>query len=185
MSSASRPSASVVNPTRSAKRMETSRRSATGASAEVEGPGWKGAVVEGRGPATSGVAHSPQNFAVAEFVVPQAGQTAARRPPHSPQNLRPASFSVPQLEQINPIALSKRNVPESVSESQSHGSANLVGVHHSSTFGRAALSQGLGDDGGGALPSANPAVLRTEAEVERETGFEPATFCLGSRHSAS
>jgi hypothetical protein len=23
------------------------------------------------------------------------------------------------------------------------------------------------------------------AEVERETGFEPATFCLGSRHSAS
>jgi hypothetical protein len=22
-------------------------------------------------------------------------------------------------------------------------------------------------------------------EVERETGFEPATFCLGSRHSAS
>ena len=24
-----------------------------------------------------------------------------------------------------------------------------------------------------------------EGEVERETGFEPATFCLGSRHSAS
>ena len=28
------------------------------------------------------------------------------------------------------------------------------------------------------------AVVR-EGEVERETGFEPATFCLGSRHSAS
>ena len=26
--------------------------------------------------------------------------------------------------------------------------------------------------------------IRTE-KVERETGFEPATFCLGSRHSAS
>ena len=25
----------------------------------------------------------------------------------------------------------------------------------------------------------------TREEVERETGFEPATFCLGSRHSAS
>ena len=24
-----------------------------------------------------------------------------------------------------------------------------------------------------------------EREVERETGFEPATFCLGSRHSAN
>src|SRR5690242_17951111 len=26
---------------------------------------------------------------------------------------------------------------------------------------------------------------RSGREVERETGFEPATFCLGSRHSAS
>ena len=25
----------------------------------------------------------------------------------------------------------------------------------------------------------------SRGEVERETGFEPATFCLGSRHSAS
>ena len=50
-------------------------------------------------PATSGVAHSPQNFDVGLFDAPQDGQVAARAPPHSPQNLRPASFVNPQLLQ--------------------------------------------------------------------------------------
>jgi hypothetical protein len=28
-------------------------------------------------------------------------------------------------------------------------------------------------------------LLSVTGKVERETGFEPATFCLGSRHSAN
>jgi len=53
----------------------------------------------GTAPVTSGAAHSPQNFAVAELEVPQAGQTVTRRAAHSLQNLRPDSFTVPQFEQ--------------------------------------------------------------------------------------
>ena len=63
-------------------------------------------------PATSGVAHSPQNLEVAAFVAPHVGQTAANRVAHSPQNLRPASFSVPQLEQITQRLLSVLDVVE-------------------------------------------------------------------------
>ncbi len=54
---------------------------------------------DGVAPATSGVAHSPQNFASALLAAPQDGQTSASRAAHSLQNLRPASFSVPQFEQ--------------------------------------------------------------------------------------
>ena len=106
MSSASRPSASVVKPTRSANRIETRRSSAIGAALAVPAvrkAGWAVAdgVAAATAPTTSGVAHSPQNFEVEAFAAPQDGQTAANRVAHSPQNLRPASFSVPQLEQIN------------------------------------------------------------------------------------
>ena len=50
-------------------------------------------------PATSGVAHSPQNFDVGEFDAPHDGQMAASALPHSPQNFRPASLVNPQLLQ--------------------------------------------------------------------------------------
>ena len=99
MSSASRPSASVVKPTRSAKRIVTSRRSATGA--ELVGPGRTVVAGEDVAPATRGFAHSPQNFAVGRLAVPQAGHTCVSRAAHSMQNLVPAGFSVPQLEQTN------------------------------------------------------------------------------------
>jgi hypothetical protein len=106
VSSASRPSARVVKPTRSAKRIETSRRSATGASADVPavapegvGPAARKAALAAVTPATSGVAHSPQNFDVVEFDAPHDGQIAASALPHSPQNLRPASLVNPQLLQ--------------------------------------------------------------------------------------
>jgi hypothetical protein len=106
VSSASRPSASVVKPTRSAKRIETSRRSATGALVEVAAEeiedvelALEDAALAAVTPATSGVAHSPQNFDVDEFVAPHDGQIAASALPHSPQNLRPASLVNPQLLQ--------------------------------------------------------------------------------------
>ena len=62
---------------------------------------WPGGGIRGwRAPAASGVAHSPQNFAVGAFAAPQAGQRRRVGAAHSTQNLRPASFSVPQFEQI-------------------------------------------------------------------------------------
>ena len=60
-------------------------------------------------PATSGVAHSLQNFAPDGFAVPQLGHGRARGVAHSVQNLAPAAFSVWQFEQIR---LTK--VPEQV-----------------------------------------------------------------------
>jgi hypothetical protein len=55
----------------------------------------------GADPATvSAVAHSAQNFAVAPFAVPHAGQAMASRVAHSVQNFAPIAFSVPQFEQI-------------------------------------------------------------------------------------
>ena len=88
MSSASRASEAVVKPTRSAKRTETSRRSAAGASAT--------GLCSSR---TSASPHSPQNFVPAALGVPHAGQAIASEAPHSPQNFRPASFSEPQAAQ--------------------------------------------------------------------------------------
>ncbi len=44
----------------------------------------------------SAVPHSPQNFTVGGFAVPQLGHACASALPHSPQNFLPASFSEPQ-----------------------------------------------------------------------------------------
>jgi hypothetical protein len=51
-------------------------------------------------PASSGEAHSPQNFASELLAAPQFVQMTANGLAHSLQNLRPASFSVPQFAQI-------------------------------------------------------------------------------------
>jgi hypothetical protein len=40
-------------------------------------------------------------------------------------------------------------------------------------------------DGRRATGVAGPGLVPRKGNLERETGFEPATFCLGSRHSAS
>ncbi len=47
----------------------------------------------------SGAAHSPQNFAPAGFVVPQAAQGIGSGAAHPLQNFAPREFSVPQLTQ--------------------------------------------------------------------------------------
>ena len=105
---------SVVKPTRSANRTDTSRRSATGTKAGPPGR----APTRGSGPtdpptsaAVNGVAHSPQNLAVGGFGVPQFGHAVTRRAAHSTQNLRPTSLSVPQFAQItwSPSASSERS----------------------------------------------------------------------------
>jgi hypothetical protein len=85
VSSASRPSDAAVKPTRSAKRTDTSRRSAAGAEA--------GGGVAGAGEPASAVPHSPQNLTPGAFGVPHDGQAVDSGLPHSPQNLRPASFA--------------------------------------------------------------------------------------------
>lgn len=48
----------------------------------------------------SGVAHSPQNFAVGRPGCPQDGQATESGVAHSAQNLGPTGFRVPQFEQI-------------------------------------------------------------------------------------
>ena len=45
--------------------------------------------------------HSPQNFALGGFWLPQARQACASADPHSPQNFRPASFSEPHAGQAS------------------------------------------------------------------------------------
>src|SRR5919109_4779205 len=95
-SSASRDSESVVKPTRSANRTETSRRSATGAV-------WAAPAAAGvaAGPAAaSGEPHSPQNFCPGGFAAPHEEQVAASAVPHSPQNFCVAGFSAPQFEHV-------------------------------------------------------------------------------------
>jgi hypothetical protein len=87
-----------VNPTRSANRIDTKRRSAVGGAIPEVGAGVAVAAVAT--PPARTVPHSPQNFAAASFDVPQLGQARARGEPHSRQNLRPGSFSVEQFEQI-------------------------------------------------------------------------------------
>ena len=84
--------------------MDTSRRSATGAGCADDAPRFGCAEPKGVSPATSGVAHSPQNFDAAPLAAPHVGQIAASRVAHSPQNFRPASFSVPQFEQTTPAS---------------------------------------------------------------------------------
>ena len=84
VSSASRSSASVVKPTRSANRIDTSRRSAMGAGSGRE-VGWP---LERMLPSTCRRAASWQNFAPAGSAAPQLRQPTARAVPHSRQNLR-------------------------------------------------------------------------------------------------
>jgi hypothetical protein len=100
-SSASRVSDSLVNPTRSAKRTETSRRSKLGAVRVGSRCATVSALVVpvGEAVAASGEPHSPQNFEPGSFVVPHLGQAAASGAPHSPQNFRWAALSVPQVVQ--------------------------------------------------------------------------------------
>ena len=88
-----------MKPTRSANRIVTSRRSATGPVSGPDGPGRT--VFAGRGvvPATSGVAHSPQKRMSASFGAPHEGHSSASGAAQPPQNLRPDRFSVPQFEQ--------------------------------------------------------------------------------------
>src|SRR5436189_3116692 len=98
-SSASRDSLSPVNPTRSANRTETRRRSAVGAAAGgASGGPTTGAERAAASP--SGDPHSPQNLTPGSFAAPQTGQPTASARPHSPQNFLPALFAAPQLEQV-------------------------------------------------------------------------------------
>ena len=76
-SSASRSSAKGVNPTRSANRTDTSRRSEIGP--EVRSVGAAAAVGRGRSSGRLGVAHSPQNLAAGGFAVPRFGTGGERR----------------------------------------------------------------------------------------------------------
>jgi hypothetical protein len=89
-SSASRDSDSGVNPTRSAKRTETRRRSTDGTGAD---------------PCTatsSGAPHSPQKRSPGSFAAPQAGQATASGVPHWAQNFRPDRFACPHAAQRIP-----------------------------------------------------------------------------------
>ena len=108
-SSASRSSAKGVNPTRSANRIDTTRRSVDGpgraadpAAAEPPyvGPG----VVAPVCPALAGraAAQSPQKASPGSFGAPHAGQATARGAAHRAQNLRPGRFSAPHREQVMP-----------------------------------------------------------------------------------
>src|SRR5437660_2828512 len=89
-SSASRDSDSVVNPTRSANRTLTSRRSVAAAMG-------LGAATAGRDSgAPRDAPHSPQKSNWGSLAAPQEGHSFASAPPHLPQNFRPGAFSVPQ-----------------------------------------------------------------------------------------
>ena len=90
MSSLSRPSEAAVNPTRSAKRTETSLRSETGSCA---GFSFRCASE------TSTAPHAEQNFAPAVMGSEHDGHVRASVVPHSEQNFAPTVFSVPQAPQ--------------------------------------------------------------------------------------
>src|SRR5438552_10746806 len=99
-SSASRDSESVVNPTRSANRIDTRRRSALGRSRGVAAR--IVAVTGAAAPAglsATGAPHSSQNLAPEATGWP-LGQTAASPAPQLLQNLASVRFSVPQFAQI-------------------------------------------------------------------------------------
>src|SRR5262245_38367040 len=95
-SSASRDSESVVNPTRSAKRTETRRRSAACFSGTAGG----GVAAAGASATSSELPQSPQNRFPGGFEAPHDAQTDASAFPQSPQNRLPAGFSAPQLGQV-------------------------------------------------------------------------------------
>ena len=86
----------------SANRIETRRRSATGASvAAVMGrfaAGWGGA--DASASAANAVPHSLQNFPVPTRAAPHARQASVRRVPQLMQNLAPAGFSSWQLGHV-------------------------------------------------------------------------------------
>jgi hypothetical protein len=79
------------------------------------------AVIAGRTPACSGVAHSEQNFAPGGLTVPHVGQPAASADPHSMQNFAPARFSVPQVEQI-------KRIPSAAMGSPVRGAAETMSI---------------------------------------------------------
>src|SRR3954453_4609759 len=85
----------VVKPTRSAKRTETRRRSATGASVLA------GFAVVVAAAATSCVPQSPQKRWPGGLTMPHVGPGASSDVPQLPQNRLPLGFSVPQLGQVN------------------------------------------------------------------------------------
>ena len=96
MSSASRCSDSVVKPTRSRNRTETSRRSVDCVAGD-RSEAASGTTVD------SGAPHSPQNLAAGGLTVPQDGQARSNEEPHSMQNRRPASLVVPHAAQSKVI----------------------------------------------------------------------------------
>src|SRR5688500_10619105 len=92
----------VVNPTRSANRMVTKRRSAALGVSDA----WAAGVVRA-GVATAPAAvwpgsacpHSAQNLGLPSYGVPQFGQAVVSARPHSPQNFWPAWVSDPHRGQ--------------------------------------------------------------------------------------
>src|SRR5262249_28230406 len=96
-----RSSANGVNPTKSANRTLTTRRSATASAAATGAAGTaakgRGAVGAGGG---SGVAQVGQKFAPGRVLGPPFWQPPTSGDAHSSQNLAPATFCVPQLLQI-------------------------------------------------------------------------------------
>ena len=104
MSSASRVSESGVKPTRSAKRTETRRRSAAGASRQV-----RTAATVSLG--STGAPHSPQNFSPPASEAPHDGHATASAVPHSDAERFPASFSAVQLGQIMRLLLAAPTLP--------------------------------------------------------------------------
>src|SRR5258705_13571513 len=91
VSSASRPSDNVVNPTRSPNMMVVRRRSATRFGASDEAGSDVGAAVP-----VSAAPQSPQNFLPGSRAAPHAEQMAASGPPQSLQNFLPSGFSAAQ-----------------------------------------------------------------------------------------
>ena len=81
-----------MKPTRSAKRTETSRRSAA-ARLLTEAAAAGALVGAERRPALAAELHR------GAFGAPQDGQASASAVPHSPQNFRPASFAEPHAGQ--------------------------------------------------------------------------------------
>ena len=105
--SASRPSASVVNDSRSANSTDTWRISrpaigAPGTSAADAAPlaDAGGPTVGVWAPGASGVPQPPQNLWPGGAGVPQDAQVTANAEPQEPQNLLLAAFSAPQAEQF-------------------------------------------------------------------------------------
>jgi hypothetical protein len=104
-----------VKPTRSANRIETSRRSATDAGCAAP---TAVRVATGRS-AASDEPHSPQNFCPGGFVAPHEEQIAASAVPHSPQKFCVAGFSAPQFEHV--VTVEKSLIHDSPSENTIEG----------------------------------------------------------------